>query len=130
MRAWLQAQPSYPWLIPAEVVGELVTQGPLDLLGKQGAIVSEVALERVAIDDDPVLEALVRNPVSEVLAVCMHLGSEIGDHDRHFCQHLLKFIRQAIDRVSDQRFELIELIQIGHCQTVAGLSYAQHSRFQ
>ena len=69
-------------LVPAEVVGELVAQGPLDLAGEQLAVVAEVALEGVAVDHDPVLVAFAGDAVAEVLAVGVVLGAEVGDDDR------------------------------------------------
>ncbi len=54
---------------------------------------AEVALQRVAVDDDPVLIAFARNAVSEVLAVRMCFGSEIGDYDRDVRQYLLELTR-------------------------------------
>ena len=48
-----------------------MAQGPLDLPGEQIAVVAEVAFQRVAVDDDPVLVAFARDAVAEVLAVCM-----------------------------------------------------------
>lgn len=73
-------------------MGKLVTQGPLDLAGKQVTIVTEVAFQRVPVDDDPVLITLACDTVSEVLAVCMYFSSEIGDYDRDIRQYLLEFV--------------------------------------
>lgn len=73
-------------------MGKLVTQGPLDLAGEQVTVMTEVTFQRVPVDDDSVLIAFARDAVSEVLAVCMYLGSQIGDHDRDVRQYLLEFI--------------------------------------
>ncbi len=113
-----QSQSPHPPLVPAEVVGELVAQGPLDLPGEEGAIVAEVALQRVAIDDDPVLIAFARDAVAGVLTVRMDLGSEVGHHHGDLRQHLLEFVRQPVDRVGDQRLELIEVRRFGHAPRV------------
>ncbi len=48
----------------------------------------------------------------------MYLISEIGYHDRDIGQYLLEFSRQPIDRVDNQRLELIEFRSIGHCPTI------------
>ena len=69
-------------LVPAEVVGELVAQGALDLAGEQVAIVAEVPFQGVAVDDDPVLVAFAGDAVAVVLAVGVVLGTEVGDDDR------------------------------------------------
>src|SRR5690349_19952350 len=42
-------------LVPAQVMGELMAQGPLDLAVEKVGLMPEVAFERVAIDHDPVL---------------------------------------------------------------------------
>ncbi len=111
---WSETQAAHAFLIPTEMVGQLVAKRPLDLAGQKIPIVAEVPLKRVAIDDDPVLVAFSRNPVSEVLAVGMHLLAAIGNHDGDLRQHLLEFIRQPIDRIDDQRLELVEVRRIRH----------------
>jgi hypothetical protein len=114
-----EPQTADPTLVPAQMVGELMAQGPLDLTGEEIAIVAEIAFERVPVDDDPVLVLLARDPVAEVLAICAYLGPEIGHHHRHPGQHLLEFVRQPVDRIDDQRLELVKLGGIGHAITVA-----------
>jgi hypothetical protein len=96
------------------MVGKLVTQGSLDLAGKQVAVVAKVTFQGVAIDDDSILVAFARDTISEVLAISMHVGTEIGDHDRDVCQHLLEFIGQAVNRIDDHRFELMKISGVGH----------------
>ncbi len=101
-------------LIPAKVVSKLVTHGPLDLPGKQLPIVAEVSFQSVSIDDDPVLIAIPRDAVSEVLTVRMDFGPAIGDDDSDTRQYLLEFVGQPIDCIDDQRLELIKVRRIGH----------------
>ena len=91
------------------MVSKLVTQSLLDLTGQQIAVMAEVTLQRVTVDDDPILIVFPRDTVSEVLAVCMYLISQIGYHNRDVRQYLLEFNGQPIDRVDDQGLELIEL---------------------
>jgi hypothetical protein len=92
-------------LVPTEVVGKLVAQGPLNLLGEQGAIVTEIAFEGVAIDDDPVFEAFAGDPVAEVVAVSLVPGAKVGDDHRNAFQHPLELLRQGVDRIGDERLE-------------------------
>lgn len=107
IRRHSKAQAPRSSLIPAKVVSELVAQGLLDLPGKQVTVVSEVALERVTVDDDPILIVFSRDTVSEVLAVCVNLIAEIGYDDRDTRQYLLEFNRKPVDRIDDQRLELV-----------------------
>jgi hypothetical protein len=100
------------------VVSKLVTQSLLDLTGKQDTVMAEVTLQRVTVDDDPVLIAFARDTVSEVLPICMYLVSEIGYHDRDVRQYLLEFSRQPIDSVDDQGLELVELRSLRHASTI------------
>jgi predicted transcriptional regulator len=96
------------------MMGELVPQRLLDLAGKQLRVVTEVALERVAVDHDSILVAIRRHPVAEVLAVGVALEPEIGDDDRHLLEDALELLGQGVDRVGDQDFEGIRLGLI-HC---------------
>ncbi len=95
-------------------MSELVAQCLLDLAGEQLWVMPEVAFQRVPVDDDPILIAIVRQPVAEVLAVGMDLGPKVGDDNGNPCKYLLELPRQTIDRVSDQRLELLWLAGIGH----------------
>lgn len=91
-----------------------MAQGPLDLAGEQIEVVAEVTLQRVTVDDDPILMVVARDTVPEVLAVRMRLIPEIGYHDRNLRQDLLEFNRQPIDCIDDHGFELVEFGSIGH----------------
>lgn len=91
-----------------------MTQGLLDLAGKQVTVMAEVTHQRVTVDDDPVLIVFARETISDVLAVCMYFVSEIGYHDRDVRQYLLEFSRQSIDCIDNQGLELVELRSIGH----------------
>jgi hypothetical protein len=76
---------------------------------------TEIALEGVAVDDDPVLVPFRRDSVAEVLAVGAALEAAVGDHHRHPLQNLLELLRQGVDRVRDEGFECIRLGLI-HCR--------------
>ena len=82
-------------------------QGALYLLREQSAIVAKIPLQRVAIDHDPILIAIARDAVAVVLPVRMDLGSAIGDDDRDRFEHSLEFLGEGVDRIDDQRFELV-----------------------
>jgi hypothetical protein len=118
-----EAEATHPTLVPAEMVSQLVAQGPLDLPGEQVPVVAEVTFQRVAVDDDPVLVAFPRDAVAEVLAVRVLLGPTIRDHDSDLGQHLLEFVGQPVDRVDDQGLEVVELRTVGHDTNGRGSSY-------
>lgn len=86
-----------------------MAQRALDLAGEQLTVVAEVPFEGVAVDDDPVLVAVVGDAVAEVLAIGVLLGAELGDHDRHLFEHPLELLRQGVDRVRHEGFELVHL---------------------
>jgi hypothetical protein len=104
-----ETEPADAPLVPAEMVGELVAQRLLNLTGEQYAVVSEIALEGVAVDHDPILPPLARNPVAEVLTVCLPLVAEIGDHHCDLFQHPLEFLWERVDGVGDKRLEAVRL---------------------
>lgn len=91
-----------------------MTQRALDLAGEQLAIVAEVVFQGVAVDDDPVFEAFAGDAVAEVLAVGAVLGAEVGDDHRDVRDDPLELLRQGVDRVGDQPFELPHLAVVRH----------------
>ena len=126
-----EAESPHPGLIPAEVMRQLVTEGDLDLLRQQFAVVAEVPFQGVAVDHDPVLVAFAGKPVAVVLAVGAFLGPEVRDDDRDARQHLLELVGEAVDRVGDERFERIELGLTGHAvNSPSGCSRAARRRWR
>jgi hypothetical protein len=101
-------------LVPADVVGQLMAQSALDLAGEQLSIVAKVALQGVAVDDDPVLVPIVDDTIAEVLAVSAMLGAKIGDDHGDVFEQLPQLRRQGVDRVGNQPFELPHSIVVGH----------------
>ncbi len=97
-------------------MSELVAQRPLDLAAEQLPVMAEVTFQGVAIDHDPVLVAIGGDAVAGVLAVGVALGTQIRDDYRNPLQNPLEFLRQAIDRISDERLEGIRVGLI-HCPT-------------
>ncbi len=93
-----------------------MAQRPLDLAGQQVPVVAEVAFEGVAVDHDPVLIAFGCQSIAGVLAVGIPLGAEIGDDNGDTLDDPLEFLRQAIDRIGDERLEGIRVGLI-HCPT-------------
>src|SRR5438132_4832765 len=102
----LEPEPAYAALAPPEVVGDLVPQCALDLGPQKFRIAPEVALDRVLVEDDPVLAIPVHDRAAVVVPVRAELGSVVGDHDRHRPEDVLELLRQAVDRVSNQLVEL------------------------
>ena len=72
-----EAELANPALAPAQVVRQLVAEGPLDLGAQDVRVVSEVPLERVLVDDDPVGVVVARHGVAEVVAVGAVLGAAL-----------------------------------------------------
>lgn len=94
-----------------------MSQRASDLVRKQGAVMAEVPLERVAVDHDPVLPPFPGEAIAEVLPIGVALGTQFGDDNRHLFQDPLKFSRKGVDRIGDKRLELIRLGLI-HCPHV------------
>lgn len=101
-------------LVPTEVVGELMAQSALDLAGQQRPVVAKVPQERVAIDNDPILEGFSRDPVAEVLAVGAPLAAEVRDDHRDALEDPLELRRQGVDRIGDEGLERIWAYGFGH----------------
>ena len=81
----------------------------LHLAGQQTGVVAEVPFERVAVDHDPILIAFGCDPVAEILAIGVTFEAEIGDDHGDPLEQTLELLRQGIDRVRDQGFELVRL---------------------
>src|SRR5262245_677448 len=77
-----EAQPANPALVPAEMVGDLVAHGPLDLGAQQLGVVPEVALEGVLVDHDLVGVVGAGDRAAHVVAVGAVLVAVVRDHDR------------------------------------------------
>jgi len=91
-----------------------MAQRALDLACEQIAVVPEVALERVLVEDDLVLETVTGHAVPEVLAVGPVLAAELRDDDGDRLQQPLQLLRQGVDRVCDQRLELARALVFRH----------------
>ena len=72
-------------------------QRALDLRPQELRIAPEVALDRVLVEDDPVLAIPVHDRAAVVVPVRAELGSVVGDHDRHRPEDVLELLRQAVD---------------------------------
>ena len=71
---------------PAQMVRQLVSHGPRDLRPQLVGVVSEVAQERVAEDDDAVVYVVARDPVSHVQAVGPVATPLVRDHHGHLVE--------------------------------------------
>src|SRR5204862_6391806 len=74
-----EAQAAHAVLIPAQVVGELVADGALDLRAEQLGIVAEVALQGVLVDDDAIRVDVAGDGAAHVLAVGVVLVTPARD---------------------------------------------------
>src|SRR3954447_21485082 len=95
------------------MVRKLVAKRALDLVSQQVGVVAEVALERVLVEDYPVLEVLARDRVAVVAAVRVHLGALPRDDDRNVLEHALELGWQLVDRVGNEQLELGGLLRQG-----------------
>ena len=110
------------------MVGDLVPQRALDLGPQKFRIAPEVALDRVLVEDDPVLAIPVHDRAAVVVPVRAELGSVVGDHDRHRPEDVLELLRQAVmlyyyDDVSYR--ELGELLGVSAATINARLTKAR-----
>ena len=65
----LQVQRADTQLVEADVVGQLVTDGPYDLFAQQIRVVSEVSAQRVAKDHDAIVVLVSGGAVAFIQAV-------------------------------------------------------------
>src|SRR3954447_11236266 len=111
LRPWrsgfaLEPQAAYAGLVPAEVVGDLVAHGSLDLLREQLGLPAEVAHEGVLVDDDPLLVAPARDGVPVVVPVGVELAPALRHDHRHVAEDLLEVWGQAVERLGHDQLEL------------------------
>jgi len=100
------AEAAYAALIPAQVVGELVAHGALDLRSQQLGIVAEVPFQRVLVDDDVVRIDVSGDRSADVLAVGAVLVTAAGDGHRGALEQLAEPLRQVVERLHHQLVEL------------------------
>src|SRR6266480_7338405 len=101
-----QAEAADPGLIPAQVVGQLVAHGALDLRPEQLGIATEVALQGVLEDDDAVRIDVAGDGAADVLAIGVVLTTAARDDHRSALEQLAELIRQVIERLHHQLVEL------------------------
>src|SRR3954470_10964794 len=77
----LQAEPAHAHLVEADVMGELVAHRARHLVAQQVGVVAEVAAQRVAEDDDPVVGVVAGGGVAHVQAVGTVAAALAGDDD-------------------------------------------------
>ena len=94
-----------------------MAQRALDLAREQRPVVAEIPFEGVPVEHDPVLVAFAGQPVAEVLAVGSPLAPELRDDHRHLLEQTPEFLRQRVDRVRHQGFELL-WPRLIHCEHV------------
>src|SRR5437870_942921 len=90
-----EAEAAHPALSPAQVVGQLVAHGALDLRPQQLGIVAEIALQRVLVDDDAVWVNVAGDGAADVVAVGMVLVTAAGDDHGRALEQLAKLLREV-----------------------------------
>src|SRR5450755_2065079 len=107
-----ETEPPHAFLVPAEVVGELVAHGPCHLGFELLGIMSEVAQQRVAEDHNPVVEEVAGDRIALVEAVGATTPSPVGDDDRDVLERAMELERQLVDGGADERTEVLLVVQI------------------
>src|SRR4051812_3943550 len=112
--AQLQAQVPHAELVEPHVVGQLVADGPGHLGAQEVRIVSEVAPQRVAVDDDPVRHVVAGRAVAVVEAVGAAPATAVGDHDRDVVvlDEGAEQVGQLVQRVADELLEVVVVVGV------------------
>jgi hypothetical protein len=88
------------------VVGDLVADGAGDLGAQQVPVVSEVSLQGVLVDDDPVGVVVARDGVAVVVPVGAVL-SALARHDHgDLLEDLLELVGELVERFCHQVVEV------------------------
>ena len=126
-------------LVKAEVVTDLMAHRLDDLRPQALGIIAEVAHERVAKNQDlfgratAPEEGLTTPAGSDVHAVCVVLGTAVGDDDRHVLERALELDRQFVERCADDLLELLLAVVpvLAHGFVIApGVARARRSEAQ
>ena len=72
----------------------------------------EVAQQRVAEDDDPVVVVVAGDGVALVEPVGAGLAALVGDHDRHAIERLVQQVRQVVERVAHELLEVDRVVRV------------------
>jgi L-histidine N-alpha-methyltransferase len=119
-RSGLQPEAADALFVPAEVVGDLVSNGPGHLGAEQLRVVPEVAHQRVAEDDDALVEVIVGDRVAlvEPVGAAPSRPAEadgravVGHDDRNVLERAMEFQRQLVERGPDERLEVLILVEV------------------
>src|SRR5436305_5209870 len=103
----LEPQPPYALLVPTQVVGQLVAHRPCDLGLQEIRVVAEVAQQRVAEDDDPVVEVVTRDRVPLVETVGALSAPAVGDDHGDVLERAVELEREVVERGTDERAEVL-----------------------
>src|SRR5947209_9346520 len=107
VRPSLEVEAADAELVEADVVRELVADGAHDLLAKQLGVVPEVAPERVAEDDDAVVDIAARGAVALIEAVRALAAAAVGDHDGDMRERVAQEVGKVVERVAHELFEVV-----------------------
>src|SRR5512133_757567 len=92
--------------MPAQVVGQFVSDGALNLRPQKLGIVAEVALQGVLVDDDAVWVDVAGDGAADVVAVRVMLATAAGDDHRRALEQLAELLWQVVQRLHHQLVEL------------------------
>src|SRR4051794_31152036 len=103
----LQAEPAHAHLVEADVMGELVAHRARHLVAQQVGVVAEVAAQRVAEDDDPVVGVVAGGGVAHVQAVGAVAAAVGGDDDGDVLERVAQQVGQVVEGIAHELLEVL-----------------------
>src|SRR3954462_14017667 len=110
----LEPEVAHAELVEADVVGELVAHGARDLVAQQVGVVSEVAAQGVAVDDDAVGDVVAAGAVAVVEAVGAPAPAAVGDDDRDVVvlDEVAQQVGELVERVAHELLEVVVVVGV------------------
>src|SRR3954469_12623821 len=110
----LEPEVAHAELVEADVVGELVAHGAGDLVAQQVGVVSEVAAQGVAVDDDAVGDVVAAGAVAVVEAVGAPAPASVGDDDRDVVvlHEVAQQVGEIVERVAHELLEVVVVVGV------------------
>src|SRR3954464_2969735 len=103
----LQAEPAHAHLVEADVMGELVAHRARHLVAQQVGVVAEVAAQRVAEDDDPVVGVVAGGGVAHIQAVGAVAAAMVGDDDGDVLERVAEQVGQVVEGIAHELREVL-----------------------